>query len=108
MPVGSVGLEEWAKVQLVDHIQDEPGQVVGGQPVTDIGWEQEHLVTVAGTEVVGHGRSYSIGLLCCRLQPRFRQPFPQPQAREGQARSPTGLLGRWAGAPTYPPDLPPS
>jgi hypothetical protein len=39
--------------------------MIVGQPVADIGWEQEGLVAVAGTEVVGHGRSYATGLLCC-------------------------------------------
>jgi hypothetical protein len=64
MPVGPIGLEERTKVELVDHVQDEPGQMVGRQPVTYIGWEQERLVAVAGKEVVDHGRSYAIGLLC--------------------------------------------
>jgi hypothetical protein len=89
VPVGPVGLEEWAQVELVDHVQDEPGQVVGRQPVADIGWEQEGLVAVAGKEVVGHGRSYAISLLCCRLQPRFQQPSPQqPGTRQ------RGMVGR--------------
>ena len=77
MAVGPIGREERAKVELVDHVEHEPGQVVGRQPVADIGWEQEGLVAVAGTEVVGHGRSYANGLLCYRLQPRFQQPFLQ-------------------------------
>ena len=44
MPVGQIRLEERAQVELVDHIEHEPGQVVGCQPVTDIGWKQERLV----------------------------------------------------------------
>jgi hypothetical protein len=55
MPIGSVGLEERAKVELVDDVEHEPGQVVGRQPVAQVGWEQECLVAVAGAEVVGHG-----------------------------------------------------
>jgi hypothetical protein len=39
MAVGSIGLEERAKVELVDHIEHEPGQVVGWQPVAHIRWE---------------------------------------------------------------------
>jgi hypothetical protein len=31
VPVGSIGLEEWAKVELVDHVQDEPGQMIARQ-----------------------------------------------------------------------------
>jgi hypothetical protein len=36
--IGPVGLEEWAKVELVDDVEDEPGQVIGRQPVAQIGW----------------------------------------------------------------------
>ena len=77
MPVSPVGGQEWVKVELVDDVEDEPGQVAFGEPVAQVGWEQEGLVAVAGKEVVGHGRSYAISLLCCRLQPRFQQPSPQ-------------------------------
>jgi hypothetical protein len=62
--------------KLVDHIEHKPGQMIGRQPVAEVGWEQERLVTVTGKEVVGHGRSYAISLLCCRfrwpLSSRFR------------------------------------
>jgi hypothetical protein len=55
VPVGPVGLEERLKVELVDHIQHKPGQMVGWQPVAQVRWEQEGLVTVAAQEVVGPG-----------------------------------------------------
>lgn len=29
VPIGSIGLEEWAEVDLVDDVEDEPGQVIG-------------------------------------------------------------------------------
>jgi hypothetical protein len=63
VPVGPVGGQERAEVQLVDHVQHEPGQMVGRQPVAQVRWEQKALVTVAGQEVVGNGRSYLIALL---------------------------------------------
>jgi hypothetical protein len=50
VPVSPIGRQE--QTQLVDHVQNEPGQVALGEPVADIGWEQKRLVTVAGTEVV--------------------------------------------------------
>jgi hypothetical protein len=84
MAVGSIGLEERAKVELVDHIEHEPGQVVGRQPVAHIGWEQKGLVAVTGKEVVGHGRSYAIGLPCYPHHRPSQQPFPQ-QARTRQS-----------------------
>jgi hypothetical protein len=67
--IGPIGLEERAKVELVDDVEHEPGQVVSWQPVAQVWWEQKGLVAVAGTEVVGHGRSYAIGLPC---YPRYR------------------------------------
>jgi hypothetical protein len=60
--------------------------VVGGQPLAQVGWEQERLVTVTGKEVVGHGRSYAICLLCCRSYRPTKHPFPQ-QAGTGQFRT---------------------
>ncbi len=90
--VSSIRLEERAEVELVDHVEHEPGQVVGRQPVTQVGWEQEGLVAVTGTEVVGHGRSYAISLLCCRLQPPSQQPFPQ-QAHNRQWAGGYCILG---------------
>ena len=77
MPIGPIGLEERTEVELVNHIEHEPGQVIGRQPVTYIGWEQEGLVAVTGTEVVGHGRSYAISLLCYPHDRPSQQPFPQ-------------------------------
>jgi hypothetical protein len=37
VPVGAVGAQERAEVELVDHIAHEPGQMVGGQPVARVG-----------------------------------------------------------------------
>ena len=85
VPIRSVRLEERVKVELVDHIKHEPGQMIGRQPVTQVRWEQERLVTVAGKEVVGHGRSYAIGLLC---YPHYR-PSQQPFLQQAVKRSPT-------------------
>jgi hypothetical protein len=58
VPVGPVGAQERVEVELVDDVQDEPGQVIIGRPVAQVGWEQEGLVVVAAQEVVGHGSSY--------------------------------------------------
>jgi hypothetical protein len=56
--VGAVGGKEPSQVELVDHVTDEPGEVAFGQPLAQVGREQEGLVTVTGKEVVGHGPSY--------------------------------------------------
>jgi hypothetical protein len=58
VPVGAVGAQERLKVELVDHVEDESGEVVGWQPVTQVGREQIGLVAVAAQEVVGHGAYY--------------------------------------------------
>jgi hypothetical protein len=52
--VVAVGAVEGGEVELVDHVEDEPGQVAVGQPVAHVGWEQEGLVAVAAQEVVSH------------------------------------------------------
>jgi hypothetical protein len=51
MPVSSIGLEERTQVELVDDVEDEPGQMVGWQPVAKVWWEQECLVAVTGKEL---------------------------------------------------------
>jgi hypothetical protein len=58
VPVGPVGSQERGQVELVDHVQHEPRQMVAGQPVAQVRREQEGLVAVAAQEVVGHGPSY--------------------------------------------------
>jgi hypothetical protein len=55
VPVRPIGAEERGQVQLVDHVEHEPGQMICRQPVPEVGWEQECLVTAAGKKVVGHG-----------------------------------------------------
>ena len=39
MPVSPVGGQERIKVQLLDEVEDEPGQMVGRQSVAQVGWE---------------------------------------------------------------------
>jgi hypothetical protein len=51
-PVRPVERRQVELVELVDHVQDEPGQVVFGQPVAQVGGQQERLVAVAAEEVV--------------------------------------------------------
>ena len=51
MPIGPIGLEERAKVELVDHVEDEPGQVTARQPVAQVRWEQKGLVAVTGRKL---------------------------------------------------------
>jgi hypothetical protein len=52
VPVGPIRGQERAQVELVDHVQDEPGQVALREPVAQVGWEQERLVAVTDKEVV--------------------------------------------------------
>jgi hypothetical protein len=35
--IGAVGAQERLQVELVDHVQDEPGQVIVRQPVAQVG-----------------------------------------------------------------------
>jgi hypothetical protein len=59
VPVGAMLPVEGRQVELVDHVEDEPGQVASGQPVAQIGRQQERLVAVAAQEVVRHALLYS-------------------------------------------------
>jgi hypothetical protein len=54
VPVVSVRTVERRQVELIDHVQDEPGQVAGGEPVAQVWGKHEGLVAVAAQEVVGH------------------------------------------------------
>jgi hypothetical protein len=63
VPVVAVLAVEGLQVELVDQVEDEPGQVAFWQPVAQVGWEQEGLVAVAAQEVVGHGLSYPFASL---------------------------------------------
>jgi hypothetical protein len=51
IPVGSV---EGVEVDLVDDVEDEPGEMVVGEPVAQVGGQQERLVAVTAQEVIGH------------------------------------------------------
>jgi hypothetical protein len=57
VPVGTVGTQEWLKVELSCDVEDEPCEVVGWQPVAQVGRQQERLVGVCAMEVVRHGAS---------------------------------------------------
>jgi hypothetical protein len=59
VPVVAVGSVEGLKVELVDHVDHEPGEVAFGEPVAQVGWQQEGLVAVAAQEVVGYGPFHS-------------------------------------------------
>jgi pyrimidine deaminase RibD-like protein len=60
VPVITVGPVERTQVELVDHVEDEPGEVAVGQPVAQIRGQQEGLVAVAAQEVVRHALLYSL------------------------------------------------
>jgi hypothetical protein len=60
VPIVAVLPVERVEVELVDHVEDEPGEVAFGEPVAQVGREQEGLVAVAAQEVVRHITFYSI------------------------------------------------
>jgi hypothetical protein len=43
--------EEQTQLQVVDHVEDEPGQMVGWQPVAQVGWQKGRLVAVAARKL---------------------------------------------------------
>jgi hypothetical protein len=58
VPVVAVLSVEGCEVELVDHVEDEPGEMILGEPVAQVGGQQEGLVAVAAQEVAGHGLFY--------------------------------------------------
>jgi hypothetical protein len=63
VPVVAVRPVEGLKVELVDHVEDEPGQVAFRKPVAQVRGEQIGLVAVAAQEVVGHSAFYAFAAL---------------------------------------------
>jgi hypothetical protein len=59
MPVSAVRPIERREVELVDDVQDEPGEVAVGQPVAQVRRQQEGLLALCAQEVVGHGPFYA-------------------------------------------------
>jgi hypothetical protein len=45
---------ERGQVELVDDVEDEPGEVAFRQPVAQVRGQQEELVAVAAQEIVGY------------------------------------------------------
>jgi len=58
VPVVAVGPVEGGEVELVCDVKDEPGEVAFGEPVAQVGWEQEGMVAVAAQEIVSHKLFY--------------------------------------------------
>jgi hypothetical protein len=50
-----VGPVERRHVELVEHVEDEPGQVALGEPVAQVGREQEGLVALCAQEIARYG-----------------------------------------------------
>ena len=54
MPVVAVDAVEGAEVELVDDIEDEPGEMALGSQSRRVWGQQERLVAVAAQEVMSH------------------------------------------------------
>jgi hypothetical protein len=67
VPVVTVGPVERIEVELVGDVEDEPGEVALGQPVAQVGGQQEGLVAVAAHKVVGHGLFYSFTIFVTNI-----------------------------------------
>jgi hypothetical protein len=54
VPVVAVGQIEGCEVELVDDVEDEPGEMTLTEPVAQVRGEQEGLVAIAAQEIVSH------------------------------------------------------
>jgi hypothetical protein len=50
VPVVAMGPVERAEVDLVDDVDQEPGEMTFGEPAAQVGWEQEGLAVPARGE----------------------------------------------------------
>jgi hypothetical protein len=55
VPVSTIGSKGRLQVELVDDVEDEPGQMVAGQPVTQVRGSRRGWSRLPRKEVVGHG-----------------------------------------------------
>jgi hypothetical protein len=56
--VGPVHLVKRREIELVDNVDDEPGEVALGQPVAQVGRQQEPLVAFRAQKIISHGLAY--------------------------------------------------
>jgi hypothetical protein len=54
VPIGPVGAAELVQVELVDHVDQEPHQMFGRQPVPHVRSQQEPLLAITGDELQPH------------------------------------------------------
>src|SRR4029453_2225253 len=86
--VVAIGAIEALEVELLDRVQDEPGEMMGGEPLAQVRRHQELLVTLAREEVWAHSWMLGPGPdggLCDTLRPK--RLFRQPGGFEGAASS---------------------
>jgi hypothetical protein len=94
--VGAVAGVESIEIHLGYGIEDEPSQVVLGQPVEERRGQQEELVTLDSEEVVGHG-PFSLEILTGRGISRachqgVCRSMPGGSCNRSARRSKTGAL----------------
>jgi hypothetical protein len=89
VPIGPVRPVEGFEVELIDHVEDEPGEVAFGEPVAQVGREQEGLVPITAKEVVGHrqfyhSRPFAPNTVVAQATGRDRTKGGHPRARLGR------------------------
>jgi hypothetical protein len=54
VPIVAMRPVERGEVELVEHVEDEPGEVTFSHPVAQVGGQQKELIAVAAQEIAGH------------------------------------------------------
>jgi hypothetical protein len=49
--ISPIGGQEPVQVELIDHVEDEPGQMISSQPVAQVRWQEKRLVTGEGRKL---------------------------------------------------------
>jgi hypothetical protein len=79
MPIGPIPGTKPRQIQLIDHVDHEPHQMIRRQPIPHIRRQQEHLPTTRGDEVEPHNQI----LVATRnlITPPCQDPFMQQPRR---------------------------
>jgi hypothetical protein len=91
MPIGPIRGTEPRQIQLIDHVDHEPHQMIRRQPIPHIRRQQEQLPTIRGNEVEPHGQIFiatSRPITQARANPFMKQARTRQRRLSRVSRSP--------------------
>jgi hypothetical protein len=92
VPVGPTAAQERLQVELVNHVEDEPGDMALMKPVAQVG-AAERVGRVAAKEVVDHGACLSVRDVSAKDMGFFNVNSGRHTASPIAARTRTAITG---------------